>query len=98
MDSGGRVSAGRPAHIGDLVEVVEGLHRGRRGRVVDILPASGYYARVKLAEGVRTVAIPALCHVEGGRLTAPASASPPEDAGRVTGPRSRPDEAGVGPL
>ena len=57
-----RVAKTRPAPLagpvvrpGDHVGVTEGIHAGRQGPVVFVLPASGQYARVELAEGLRTI-------------------------------------------
>ena len=57
-----RVVTARPAPLtgpvlrpGDHVGVTEGLHAGRQGPVVFVLPASGQYAKVELAEGLRTI-------------------------------------------
>jgi len=47
--------AGQVVRPGDHVGVTEGLHAGRQGLVVSVLPASGQYAKVELAEGLRTI-------------------------------------------
>jgi hypothetical protein len=43
--------------IGDRVHATGGMHEGRQGPVVHILPASLEYARVRLPEGERTIPI-----------------------------------------
>jgi len=52
--------------VGDWVLATAGMHRGQRGQVAYILPASLEYARVRLEEGERTIPIRFLQRLECG--------------------------------